>query len=200
MNWFGGLIKAGKAGLTGVNWQLWLWKIGLGLALLAGSYGLGVLNTKQNYAEAEAQRANVRAEQIVKVVEKRIPVVQVQEKIRTKVEYDTKVIYKELTDENESTPTRAGCELSPTELHYYREVAKQTRLVKAEQLAPPVCASGAFIDVKKYELTAPADESEKEFKRFVIDMATKYPTLKLSYQELRDCFESVHGKQPNVKQ
>jgi len=69
--------------------------------------------------------------------------------------------------------------------------------VKAEQLAPPVCASGAFIDTKKYELVAPMDESEREFKRFVIDMATKYPTLKLSYEELRECFESTHGKQKN---
>jgi hypothetical protein len=64
-------------------------------------------------------------------------------------------------------------------------------------LAPPVCSSGAFIDVKQYELTAPVDDSEKEFKKFVIDMATKYPTLKLSYSELRECFESVHGKQKN---
>ena len=44
---------------------------------------------------------------------------------------------------------------------------------------------------------APVDDSEYEFKRFVIDMATKYPTLKLSYSELRECFESVHGKQKN---
>ena len=69
--------------------------------------------------------------------------------------------------------------------------------VKAELLAPPVCSSGAFIDERKYELVAPADDSEYEFKRFVIDMATKYPTLKLSYSELRECFESVHGKQKN---
>ena len=69
--------------------------------------------------------------------------------------------------------------------------------VKAEQLAPPVCSSGAFIDEKKYELNPPADNSDIEFRKFVVDMATKYPTLKLSYHELRDCFESVHGKQKN---
>lgn len=66
--------------------------------------------------------------------------------------------------------------------------------IKAASIAPPVCPSTAFIDPKDYELTAPIDDSEKEFKRFVIDMATKYPNLKLSYQDLRECWEAQNGK------
>ena len=72
--------------------------------------------------------------------------------------------------------------------------------IKAESITPPVCAGGAFIDEKYYELTAPVDDSEKAFKAFVIDMATKYPSLKLSYHQLRECFESVHGKQKDAVQ
>lgn len=57
-----------------------------------------------------------------------------------------------------------------------------------------MCPSSAFIDPQAYELTAPADQSDYEFRKFVVDMATKYPTLKLSYQQLRECWDTYHGE------
>lgn len=128
MSWLGGIKLAGKGLLTGVNWQLFAWKVGLGLALLAGAYGTGVLRTKHSYAEAEAQRSKVRAEQIVAVVEKRIPMVQVQEKVRTEVEYKTQYIKEKLNEELDKSPDRPQCLLSAGELQYYREIAEQTRV------------------------------------------------------------------------
>jgi len=123
-----GLLGTGKAALTGVNWQLWLAKIGLVLGVLAATYGAGVMNTKADYAEKEAQRAQVRAEQIVKVVEKRIPVIQVQEKVRTETEYRTQYIKEKLNEELERNPSRPSCTLSAAELQYYREIAESTRV------------------------------------------------------------------------
>lgn len=128
MSWFSGIKLAGKGLLTGVNWQLWAWKIGLALALLGSAYGAGVLRTKHSYAELEAQRSKVRAEQIVKVVEKRIPVIQVQEKVRTEVEYKTQYIKEKLNEELAKNPDRPQCILSAAELQYYREIAEQTRV------------------------------------------------------------------------
>ena len=119
---------AGKAALIGVNWQLWLWKAGLVLAILTATFGAGVGYEKYNDAQDEAQRANVRAEQIVKVVEKRIPVVQVQEKVRTETEYKIKYIKEKLNEELALHPDRPSCTLSDAELQYYREIAEQTRV------------------------------------------------------------------------
>ena len=128
MSWLKGIIGTGKAALTGVNWQVWLYKIAFFVALLAGAYGWGVLNTKAEYAEKEAQRAQVRAEQIVKVVEKRIPVVQVQEKVRTETEYKIQYIKEKLNEELARNPDRPACTLSAAELQYYRSIAEQTRV------------------------------------------------------------------------
>jgi len=128
MSWLKGLLGTGKAALTGVNWTVWLYKIGLVVAVLAATYGAGVLNTKADYAEKEAQRAQVRAEQIVKVVEKRIPVIQVQEKVRTETEYRTQYIKEKLNEELERNPSRPSCTLSAAELQYYREIAESTRV------------------------------------------------------------------------
>lgn len=128
MSWLSGIKLAGKGLLTGVNWQMWAWKIGLALALLGSAYGAGVLRTKHSYAELEAQRSKVRAEQIVKVVEKRIPVIQVQEKVRTEVEYKTKYIKEKLNEELAKNPDRPQCAISAAELQYYREIAEQTRV------------------------------------------------------------------------
>ena len=128
MSWFGGIKLASKGLLTGVKWQLWAWKLGLALVLLGSAYGAGVLRTKHSYAVAEAQRASVRAEQVVKVVEKRIPVIQVQEKVRTEVEYKTQYVKEKLNEELAKNPARPQCALSAIELQYYREIAEQTRV------------------------------------------------------------------------
>ena len=123
-----GLLGTGKAALTGVNWTVWLYKIGFVVAVLAATYGAGVLNTKADYAEKEAQRANVRAGQIVKIVEKRIPVIQVQEKVRTETEYKMQYIREKLNEELARNSSRPSCTLSDAELQYYREIAEQTRV------------------------------------------------------------------------
>jgi hypothetical protein len=135
MNWLKGLLGTGKAALgatgtllSGVNWTVWLYKLGFVVAVLAATYGAGVLNTKADYAEKEAQRAQVRAEQIVKVVEKRIPVIQVQEKVRTETEYKIEYIKEKLNEELARNPDRPSCALSASELQYYREIAEQTRV------------------------------------------------------------------------
>ena len=128
MSWLSGIKLAGKGLLTGVNWQMWAWKIGLALALLGSAYGAGVLRTKHSYAELEAQRSKVRAEQVVKVVEKRIPVIQIQEKMNTEVRYKTRTIYEQLNAENEAAPVRPECRLSPDELSNYRKTAELTRV------------------------------------------------------------------------
>lgn len=131
MNWLlaaKGLLGTGKAALTAVNWSVWLYKLGFVLVILAATYGAGVLNTRNAYAEKEAQRAQVRAEQIVKVVEKRIPVIQVQEKIRTETEYKTQYIKEKLNEELARNPDRPSCVLSAAELQYYREIAESTRV------------------------------------------------------------------------
>lgn len=128
MSWLSGIVGTSKLALKGLNWQAWALKIGLALALLIAAYAAGVVNTKQEYAEKEAQRANVRAEQIVKVVEKRIPVIQKQEVVRIETETKIKYIKEKLDEELAKNPDRLGCALSPDELRLYREIAESTRV------------------------------------------------------------------------
>jgi hypothetical protein len=51
------------------------------------------------------------------------------------------------------------------------------------------CPSSAFVDVKDYEIEGPADNSQRAFKNFTAELATKYPELLLSYEQLRECWD-----------
>lgn len=63
------------------------------------------------------------------------------------------------------------------------------------------CPAAAFIDTKEYELQPLADKSDKTFHLWAADMAKKYPDLKNSYEQLRECWDHYHvPKQKNPGQ
>lgn len=126
MRWFSRLLQAGKVAAKGLNWQLWLWKIGLAVAILIGTYGLGVYNTKVNYAEAAAERAEVRGTKIAQAVVKRAPVVVAGEMKAAKQRDRIVYITEKLNEEAAKAPVRPECKLTPDELRYYREISELT--------------------------------------------------------------------------
>lgn len=128
MSWLSRLADAGKIAAKGFNWQLLALKAGLIVAILAGTYGLGVYNTKVNFTEAAAHRAEVRGEQIAEAVVKRAPVVVAGEVQAAKVKDRIVYIEGKLNEEATKAPVRPECKLTPDELRYYGEISELTRV------------------------------------------------------------------------
>lgn len=126
MSWFGTLLSAGKVAVKGLNWQLLLLKVALVVGILGATYGLGVYNTKVNYAEAAAERAEVRGNKIAKAVVERAPVVVAGEVKAAKQNERVVYIKEKLNEQAAKAPVRPECKLTADELQLYREVAELT--------------------------------------------------------------------------
>lgn len=56
------------------------------------------------------------------------------------------------------------------------------------------CPSSAIVDVAEYEIEGPADNSQRALKLFTNELATKYPELLGSYEQLLECWNFYSKK------
>jgi hypothetical protein len=106
-----------------VNWQYYLYKAGLIVALLAGwSYYM----YDKGYDRCQLEHSEGVVEQIVADVNKRLPVVQQAETAAAELRTELRTIREKL-DEEATKPSDGHCGLSDSELQLYREAAAKTR-------------------------------------------------------------------------
>lgn len=112
--------------LAGINWYL----VALGLLLLAGSWAHGYHRASLNCEQDKTKEVETKYVEVVKEVEKRVPVVQIREVESTKQKAEIARLKGELDEAINKRPENPSCDLSDAERRGVDELLKKTRSSK----------------------------------------------------------------------
>lgn len=114
--------------LSGIKWKVWLVKIGLVLAILAGvsyiSYEKGQANCRVEVAEKNLVDEKIRTVIMMETIEKRVPVIQYIERDNAKLQAEVNSTKEKLRDAIKAAGTKPECSLSADEWVRFNEAAR----------------------------------------------------------------------------
>ena len=112
---------------SGVNWYMAAFKAAVVIGLAISLYACGSHNATVKCEQAKAEAAEKKSGEIIRYVEKRIPVV--QKETAEVIKWKTKVIHTgdKLNEVIQTQPDRPACSLSADELRFFNEQAQATR-------------------------------------------------------------------------
>lgn len=125
------LLDKAKLFAGGLNWQALLLKVAVVAVVAVSIYSVGYTKGKAGcqvkHAEVAAETAKQETITIVKEVEKRVPVVQVQEVESAKLKAKLALTEEKLRAALQTRPDVDACKLSDDERLQWNEIANSTR-------------------------------------------------------------------------
>lgn len=97
------------------------------LAYTAGVYGYATYNCKLDHAKQETVKVETKFVEVVKEVEKRVPVVQHREVASAKQKAEIERLTRKLDEATKNRTNNASCDLSDAEFNSVQDLAEQTR-------------------------------------------------------------------------
>lgn len=110
----------------GVNWWMLLFKAAVVIGLAISLYACGSHNATVKCEQAKVVAAEKKSGEIIRYVEKRIPVI--QKETEEVIKWKTKVVHTgdKLNESIQAQPDRPACGLSADELRFFNEQAQAT--------------------------------------------------------------------------
>ena len=111
----------------GVNWWMLLFKAAVVIGLAVSLYACGSHNATVKCEQQKVELAEKKSGEIIRYVEKRIPVI--QKETEEVIKWKTKVVHTgdKLNEAIKAQPDRPACGLSVDELQFFNEQAAATR-------------------------------------------------------------------------
>ena len=114
--------------LLGINWKLWLIKVGIVLAFAAGisyiSYEKGQASVRIAVAEQATKDAEIKTVIMMETIEKRVPVIQYIERDNAKLQAEVTTVKRNLDEAIKAAGTKPECSLSDAERMQFNEAAR----------------------------------------------------------------------------
>lgn len=108
---------------SGLNWQLLLAKVLVGVVILTGVYLYGGYNCRIEHEKQKTEQAEEHTREVVREVEKRVPVVQIREVESAKQRQEIIVLKEKLDEALAKRPENPNCDLSDDEFNGVRALA-----------------------------------------------------------------------------
>ena len=111
----------------GINWWMLLFKAAVVIGLAISLYACGSHNATVKCEQAKVVAAEKKSEEVIRYVEKKIPVI--QKETKEVIKWKTKVVHTgdKLNEAIKAQPDRPACGLSVDELQFFNEQAAATR-------------------------------------------------------------------------
>ncbi|WQZ00964.1 hypothetical protein [Stenotrophomonas phage StenR_269] len=114
--------------LLGINWKLWLIKVGIVLAFAAGisyiSYEKGQASVRIAVAEEATKAAEIKTVIMMETIEKRVPVIQYIERDNAKLQAEVTTVKRNLDEAIKAAGDKPECSLSDAERMQFNEAAR----------------------------------------------------------------------------
>lgn len=114
--------------LLGINWKLWLIKIGIVLAFATGisyiSYEKGQASVRIAVAEEATKAAEIKTVIMMETIEKRVPVIQYIERDNAKLQAEVTTVKRNLDEAIKAAGNKPECSLSDAERMQFNEAAR----------------------------------------------------------------------------
>jgi hypothetical protein len=115
---------------SGLNWQLLLAKALVGAVILAGVYLYGGYNCRIGHEKQKTGQAEEHTREVVREVEKRVPVVQIREVESAKQRQEIKALKEKLDAAINSRQENPSCDLSDDEFNGVRALAEKANATR----------------------------------------------------------------------
>jgi hypothetical protein len=115
---------------SGLNWQLLLAKALVGAVILTGAYLYGGYNCRIGHEKQKTGQAEEHTREVVREVEKRVPVVQIREVESAKQRQEIKALKEKLDAAINSRQENPSCDLSDDEFNGVRALAEKANATR----------------------------------------------------------------------